>query len=180
MKYLTHVVFYIALLLSAFVVCQKPFHEKLRPQLHFTPPKGWMNDPNGLILMNGEYHLFYQHDPTSIRNTQQSWGHAKSKDLIHWEHLPVALHEEDGIAMWSGTAIQPVDGNNTMVLLYAGLDRKRNIQTTNVAFSKDNGQTFTKYTGNPVIDPNLVNFRDPKIFYHEPGKYFRSSSCALG
>ena len=79
--------------------------EKYRPQFHFTPPKNWMNDPNGLVYFDGEYHLFYQHNPFGIRWGHMSWGHAVSKDLVKWEHLPIALPELENLMAFSGSAM---------------------------------------------------------------------------
>jgi fructan beta-fructosidase len=148
------------------------FDEALRPQIHFTPPSNFMNDPNGLVFFDGEYHLFYQHNPFGDRWGHMSWGHAVSRDLLHWEHLPVALREEDGIMIFSGSAV--VDrtdssglcgGRPCLVAIYTGhTDTK---QTQNLAFSTDRGRTWTKYRGNPVVDLGLKDFRDPKVFWHD-------------
>ncbi|HLR32553.1 MAG TPA: glycoside hydrolase family 32 protein [Fodinibius sp.] len=153
------------------------YDEPYRPQFHFTPQKNWMNDPNGLVYYDGEYHLFYQHNPFGDQWGHMSWGHAVSKDLLHWEHLPVALEEEDGIMIFSGSAV--VDKNNTsglgteknppMVAIYTGhhTDEDNPKQDQRIAYSTDNGRTWTKYEGNPVIDEGLKNFRDPKVIWHE-------------
>jgi len=150
--------------------------EPLRPQYHFTPPRNFMNDPNGLVFYGGEYHLFYQHNPFGATWGHMSWGHAVSRDLLHWEDLPVALREEDGIMIFSGSVV--VDRKNTsgfcrprgadpscLVAIYTGFRPDR--QTQNVAFSNNRGRTWTKYAGNPVIDLGLKDFRDPKVFWHE-------------
>jgi sucrose-6-phosphate hydrolase SacC (GH32 family) len=160
------------LALSAAWATQR-FDEPLRPQVHFTPPSNFMNDPNGLVYFDGEYHLFYQHNPFGDRWGHMSWGHAVSRDMLHWEHLPVALREEDGIMIFSGSAV--VDwkdssglcgGRPCLVAIYTGHTKER--QTQNLAFSTDRGRTWTKYRGNPVLDPGLKDFRDPKVFWHEP------------
>ena len=153
------------------------YEEPLRPRIHFTPAKNFMNDPNGLVFYKGEYHLFYQHNPFGQVWGHMSWGHAVSRDLMHWEHLPVALREENGIMIFSGSAA--VDWKNTsglckaeggdpscLVAIYTGHGHDK--QTQNLAFSNDRGRTWTKYAGNPVIDPGLKEFRDPKVFWHEP------------
>lgn len=151
------------------------YDEPLRPQIHFTPASNFMNDPNGLVYFDGEYHLFYQHNPFGTRWGHMSWGHAVSRDLLHWEHLPVALREEDGIMIFSGSAV--VDWRDTsglcggtpcLVAIYTGHTKDR--QTQNIAFSTDRGRTWTKYRGNPVVDLALKDFRDPKVFWHEDTK----------
>jgi fructan beta-fructosidase len=158
--------------------CSAPeYSEPLRPQFHFTPVRNFMNDPNGLVYYKGEYHLFYQHNPLGPKWGHMSWGHALSRDLLHWEHLPVALKEENGVMIFSGSAV--VDRNNTsgfcqpangdpscLVAIYAGHSHNR--QTQNLAYSNDRGRTWTKYSGNPVLDLGLKDFRDPKVFWHEP------------
>src|SRR5262249_9220857 len=132
-----------------------------------------MNDPNGLVFFEGEYHLFYQHNPFGDRWGHMSWGHAVSPDMLHWKHLPVTLREENGIMVFSGSAV--VDWKDTsgfcggrpcLVAIYTG--HQEHLQTQNVAYSTDRGRTFTKYRGNPVIDLGLKDFRDPKVFWHEP------------
>ena len=144
-----------------------------RPRYHFTPPQNFMNDPNGLVFYDGEYHLFYQHNPFGDVWGHMSWGHAVSSDLIHWEHLPVALHEEDGVMIFSGSAV--VDWQNTsgfgeddnppLIAIYTGHSETE--QTQNIAFSIDRARTWTKYEGNPILSIGARDFRDPKVFWHE-------------
>lgn len=156
---------------------QQPVAPELyRPVFHFTPPTNWMNDPNGLVHFDGEYHLFYQYNPEGIRWGHMSWGHAVSRDLLSWEHLPVALLEGDGIMIFSGSAV--VDWKNScgfgtgnsppMVAIYTEASREK--QAQGIAYSNDRGRTFTKYSGNPVIDLGLKDFRDPKVFWYEPDR----------
>ncbi len=154
------------------------YAEVFRPQFHFTPSKNFMNDPNGLVYYQGEYHLFYQHNPHGNTWGHMSWGHAVSTDLVHWKHLPIALFEEDQIMIFSGSAV--VDWKNSsglcknpdpkdescLLAFYTGHGRDK--QTQNIAYSNDRGRTWTKYAGNPVIDINSKGFRDPKVFWHEP------------
>ena len=151
--------------------------EPLRPRIHFTPPRYFMNDPNGLVYYKGEYHLFYQHNPFGEEWGHMSWGHAVSRDMLHWQHLPVALSEEGGVMIFSGSAV--VDTRNSSGLCQAdGADHSCLIaiysgdglgkQTQNIAFSNDRGRTWTKYRGNPVIDLGRKDFRDPKVFWHAP------------
>src|SRR6266849_6371 len=154
------------------------YREPWRPQYHFSPAKNWMNDPNGLVYYKGEYHLFYQYNPFGDLWGHMSWGHAVSRDLLHWEHLPVALMEENGIMIYSGSAV--VDHKNSsglcrstdpkdpscLIAIYTGRTPER--QTQNIAFSSDRGRTWTKYEKNPVIDLEMKDFRDPKVLWHEP------------
>jgi fructan beta-fructosidase len=151
-----------------------------RPQIHFYAGPRWNNDPNGPILLNGQYHLFYQYNPFGDQWGHMSWGHAVSADLVHWQTLPVALAEENGVMIFNGTAV--ADLHNTsglcgsagqetpgcLVAVYTGASK--NGQNQNVTFSRDGGNTWTKYGGNPVIDLGLKDFRDPKVFWHEPSK----------
>ncbi|MGI8908563.1 MAG: glycoside hydrolase family 32 protein [Candidatus Sumerlaeaceae bacterium] len=151
-----------------------------RPQFHFTPEKNWMNDPNGLVWYDGEYHLFYQYNPMDKVWGHMSWGHGVSRDLVHWEHLPIALQEETEWMMFSGSAV--VDTNNVtgffsgpdsqtsgcLVCFYTA--HKQGRQTQNLAYSNDRGRTWTKYSGNPVIDIGYADFRDPKVIWHEQSK----------
>jgi fructan beta-fructosidase len=149
--------------------------EPLRPRIHFTPARNFMNDPNGLVFYKGEYHLFYQYNPQGTTWGHMSWGHAVSRDLLHWQHLPVALAEEGGVMIFSGSAV--VDHANTsglcrtqggdqscLVAIYTGHGFGR--QTQNLAVSQDRGRTWTKFAGNPVLDLGLKEFRDPKVFWH--------------
>ena len=144
------------------------------PRYHFTPPQNFMNDPNGLVFFDGEYHLFYQHNPFSDVWGHMSWGHAVSQDLIRWEHLPVALHEEDGMMIFSGSSV--VDWHNTsgfgknnhppLIAIYTGHSETE--QNQNLAYSMDSGRTWIKYEGNPILSIGARDFRDPKVFWHEP------------
>jgi fructan beta-fructosidase len=154
----------------------RDYDEPLRPQFHFTPARNFMNDPNGLVFYKGEYHLFYQHNPFGNRWGHMSWGHAVSHDLLHWEHLPVALREEDGVMIFSGSGVvdrnnssglcrQPGDDPSCLVAIYTGHGHGR--QTQNIAFSNDRGRTWTKYANNPVLDLGLKDFRDPKVLWHD-------------
>ena len=149
------------------------FQETYRPAYHFTPQENWMNDPNGLVYFEGEYHLFYQYNPEGIQWGNMSWGHAVSTDLVHWEHLPVALAMEDGIMIFSGSAV--VDKDNTsglcdspdgcMIAIYTA--HTDSLQNQAIAYSNDRGRSWTKYEGNPVLDENMKDFRDPKVFWYE-------------
>ena len=153
--------------------------EKYRPQYHFTPKEMWMNDPNGMVYYQGEYHLFYQHHPESKVWGPMHWGHAVSKDLVHWEYLPVALYPDSIGFIFSGSAV--IDWQNTtgfgskenppMVAIFTYRHRKespRGFESQAVAYSLDKGRSWEKYEGNPVLkDENSLGFRDPKVFWHE-------------
>jgi fructan beta-fructosidase len=162
--------------LSSFA--QTQFTEKYRPRFHFTPEKNWINDPNGLIYYGGEYHMFYQYNPYENIWGHMSWGHAVSKDLIHWTELPVALKEEGEIAIFSGSAVMdPMNtsgfvkknGQVPMIAIYTA-DIKDKNQSQHIAYSLDSGRTFTKFEFNPVIDLDRKDFRDPKVFWYEPAR----------
>lgn len=167
-----------ALLFQIIVQAQQPYYqERFRPQFHFSSQKNWLNDPNGLVYHNGEYHLFYQYNPFGNIWGHMSWGHAVSKDLVKWKQLPIALREENGIMAFSGSAV--VDPKNKsgfaqkkedipLVAIYTGHDSL--LQTQNLAYSNDNGRSWSRYSGNPVLDIQMKDFRDPSVFWHEPGK----------
>ncbi|MNK82725.1 Levanase precursor [compost metagenome] len=156
--------------------------QKYRPVYHYSPSEGWMNDPNGMVYFGGEYHLFYQY--TAHRTTpdfaNMHWGHAVSKDLLHWEELSVALKPDDNGAIFSGSVV--VDQNNTtgffgeagsgLVAIYTNAGNKTipgKDQVQSIAYSKDNGRTWSKYDGNPVLLPaDTADFRDPKVFWYAP------------
>ncbi|MGG1417681.1 levanase [Bacillus subtilis] len=153
------------------------YDEDYRPQYHFTPEANWMNDPNGMVYYAGEYHLFYQYHPYGLQWGPMHWGHAVSKDLVTWEHLPVALYPDEKGTIFSGSAV--VDKNNTsgfqtgkekpLVAIYTQ-DREGH-QVQSIAYSNDKGRTWTKYAGNPVIpNPGKKDFRDPKVFWYEKEK----------
>ncbi|MES2455117.1 MAG: glycoside hydrolase family 32 protein [Bacteroidota bacterium] len=158
------------------------YQEHNRPQFHFTTRRGWVNDPNGLVFYEGEYHLFYQHNPYEREWENMSWGHAVSKDLVHWEELAVALHPDKLGTMFSGSAVIDYDntsgfgkpGKPAMVALYTADNPDKQIQC--VAYSLDKGRTWSKYAGNPVIDSkekwNSKDTRDPRVFWYKPGKHW--------
>lgn len=150
------------------------YNEPYRPQYHFTPEANWMNDPNGMVYYEGEYHLFYQYHPFGTHWGPMHWGHAVSKDLVHWEHLPVALEPDEHGFVFSGSAV--VDWNNTSGFgtdpkhppLVAVFTQAKDKQVQSLAYSTDKGRTWKKYEGNPVMpNPPNADWRDPKVFWHE-------------
>jgi fructan beta-fructosidase len=158
------------------------YHEHYRPQFHFTPKEAWMNDPNGMVFHNGTYHLFYQYYPDSTVWGPMHWGSATSKDLVYWQHQPIALYPDSLGYIFSGSAV--VDVNNTsgfgingkppLIAIFThhnptGEKESRNdFQYQSLAYSLDEGKTWTKYAGNPVIkNPGIRDFRDPKVSWHE-------------
>ena len=161
------------------------YKEKHRPQIHFSPPAKWMNDPNGMVFHNDEYHLFYQYFPDSTVWGPMHWGHAVSKDLVHWTNLPVALYPDSLGLIFSGSAV--VDKNNTsgfgtaanppMVAIYTYHSEEKekagrtDYQYQGIAYSTDNGRKWTKYQENPVLkNQGIKDFRDPKVFWHKETK----------
>jgi len=157
---------------------QPTYVERYRPQYHFTPEKNWINDPNGMVFYEGEYHLFYQYNPAGDKWGHMSWGHAVSPDMVHWTHLPLALPEADNVMIFSGSAVVDwknssglgKDGKPPLVAVYTGFRTTDRVQFQCIAFSNDRGRTWTKYSGNPVIDINSRDFRDPKVQWHDPPK----------
>ncbi len=159
------------------------YHEPYRPQFHFTPPQQWMNDPNGLVYDQGEYHLYYQYHPYSNKWGPMHWGHALSRDLVHWKNLPIALFPDRHGTIFSGSAV--VDTANTsgfgtrnrpaMVAMFTYQDHlsenlgHTGFQSQGLAYSLDHGRNWTKYAFNPVLtSPGVRDFRDPKLYWHAP------------
>jgi fructan beta-fructosidase len=175
--------FFTALHLAGFII--KKYHiddevvaadEPFRPAYHFTPPLNWCNDPNGMVYYAGEYHLFYQHNPYGTKWGNMSWGHAISRDLVNWEHLPIALYPDSLGTIFSGSAV--VDENNTagfqtgdektLLAFYTNAEKQGQIQS--LAYSVDKGRTWKKYDQNPILrhNPDTPDFRDPKVFWFSP------------
>ncbi len=157
------------------------YKEKNRPQFHFSAKRGWLNDVNGPIFFGGQYHLFYQAFPFGYKwdTDFMYWGHAVSKDLMHWRELPAALINDRLGSPWSGSSL--VDhansagfGKDALVLVYTAYDRHTKKQVQCLAYSTDGGKTFTHYAGNPVLDSNEAvgskDTRDPHVFWYAPGK----------
>lgn len=161
------------------------YNEDHRPQFHFSPEANWMNDPNGMVYYEGEYHLFYQYYPDSTVWGPMHWGHAVSPDMVMWEHLPIALYPDSLGYIFSGSAV--IDWDNTsglgdgeeppMIAIFThhemeGERNKTNVfQYQSIAYSNDRGRTFVKYEGNPVVsNPGIKDFRDPKVIWHQATK----------
>ncbi|HWK03245.1 MAG TPA: glycoside hydrolase family 32 protein [Puia sp.] len=159
------------------------YKEPFRPQLHFSPREKWMNDPNGMVWFHGAYHLFFQHYPGDIVWGPMHWGHAVSKDLIHWRQLPIALYPDSLGYIFSGSVV--VDSNNTtgfgtkgqtpLVAIFTHHDpigEKKgslNYQNQSLAYSLDAGRTWAKYKNNPVLkNPGIIDFRDPNVQWYRP------------
>ncbi|MDB6170356.1 MAG: sacC [Verrucomicrobia bacterium] len=162
------------------------YHEPLRPQFHFTTRRGWLNDPNGLLHHAGEYHLFYQLQAFSAKslNSDKAWGHAVSRDLVHWEELPVALYPGEYGGVWSGSTL--VDHENVlgfqrgtepaMIAFYTATGRsamnpkavREDDFVQDLAYSTDRGRTWTNYAGNPILGNLTPLNRDPLVFWHAP------------
>lgn len=154
-----------------------PVREAWRPRHRFTPQRNWINDPNGLVFVDGTYHLFYQYNPHGDQWGDISWGHATSSDLVHWQEHPVALPATPTEMVFSGSVV--VDTANSsglapaghagplLVALYTSFDPLTKIQAQCLAYSLDQGLSFTRYGGNPVLDIGSTEFRDPKVFWHQ-------------
>ncbi|MDW7695840.1 glycoside hydrolase family 32 protein [Flammeovirgaceae bacterium SG7u.111] len=166
------------------LVAEAPnYQQQYRPQYHFSPPQQWMNDPNGMVYYEGEYHLFYQHYPDSNVWGPMHWGHVVSPDMVNWENLPIALYPDDLGMIFSGSAV--VDWKNTSgfgtetnpplvaIFTYHDMEKEKagvvEHQTQGIAYSTDKGRSWAKYEGNPVLkNPGIWDFRDPKVRWYEP------------
>ncbi|RKR80139.1 fructan beta-fructosidase [Mucilaginibacter gracilis] len=157
------------------------YQELYRPQVHFSPKEHWLNDPNGMVYYNGTYHLFYQYYPGGINWGPMHWGHATSKDLMHWKELPIALYPDSLGYIFSGSAVVDVDntsgfgskGKPPIVAIFTHHDPKaeragrNDFQNQSIAYSLDEGNTWVKYRGNPVLkNPGIRDFRDPKVMWY--------------
>lgn len=171
------------LLLTSLVRGAALYDERYRPQVHFSPAEHWTNDPCGLVYADGVYHLFFQLNPFGDVWGHMSWGHAVSPDLVHWQQLPVAIPEGKDAMIFTGSSV--VDqihssglcqsSRTCIVSIYTGHVGKSAAtaqrQNQNLASSED-GKTWRKYAGNPVLDLNMADFRDPKVFWYGPGKHW--------
>ena len=143
--------------------------EKFRPAYHHTPQYGWMNDPNGMFYNDGEWHLYYQYNPYGSLWENMTWGHSVSKDLVHWEALPLAIEADALGTIFSGSCVVDKDntagfGKNAVIAFYTSAGEA---QTQSMAYSTDGGRTFNKYGKNPVVTFNAPDFRDPKVFWYD-------------
>ncbi|HTE02366.1 MAG TPA: glycoside hydrolase family 32 protein [Mucilaginibacter sp.] len=183
-----YIIFSALIIVTLKVSAQKKdntYHEQYRPQIHFSPPAHWMNDPNGLVYNKGIYRLFYQYYPKGTVWGPMHWGHATSTDLVHWVNRPIALYPDSLGLIFSGSAV--VDFNNTsglgingkppMVAIFTHhnqakeKDGKNDTENESIAYSNDEGKTWKKYAYNPVLkNPGISDFRDPKVMWYAPGK----------
>jgi len=171
--------------INSFAQTDQMIEKLYRPQVHFSPAANWMNDPNGMVYYKGIYHLFFQYHPYSSVWGPMHWGHTTSKDLIHWKHEPIAIYPDSLGTIFSGSAV--VDKNNTsgfgkkgqipMVAIFTHHNSKgekagrNDFQNQSIAYSLDEGKSWTKYAGNPVLkNPGITDFRDPKVMWFEEGK----------
>ena len=155
------------------------YKEPYRPRFHFTPPAKWMNDPNGMVYLNGKYHLFYQYYPDGTVWGPMHWGHAESTDLLHWKQLPIALYPDNLGWIFSGSCVIDKEntagfGKNAMIAIFTYHNEeilksgRKNIESQGIAYSLDEGLTWTKYEQNPVLNNSgEQDFRDPKVFWNE-------------
>ena len=156
--------------------------EPHRPTFHFTPPEKWMNDPNGMVYYEDEYHLFYQFYPDSTVWGPMHWGHAISSDMVTWEHLSIALYPDElgyifsgsAVIDWKNTSGFGKDGEPPMIAIFTHHEPEgakkgtKTFQYQSIAYSNDKGRTWTKYAGNPVIpNPGIKDFRDPKVIWDD-------------
>ena len=154
--------------------------EKFRPSYHHTPEYAWMNDPNGMFYLNGEWHLYYQWGPYGSMWNNMTWGHSVSSDLIHWEHRPEVLKPDALGAIFSGSCVVDHDntagfGKGAVIALYTSAGE---VQSQSLAYSLDGGNTFIKYEGNPILTADIVDFRDPNMFWNEEiGKWNLILAC---
>lgn len=153
--------------------------EKFRPAYHHTPAYGWMNDPNGMFYKDGVYHLYFQHNPYGSTWGNMNWGHSYSTDLVHWTYAGDAITPDAWGTVFSGSAVVDKDnsagfGRNAIVAFYTSAKPTPwgDAQMQSIAYSTDDGKTFEKYPGNPVITSTEKDFRDPKVFWYAPGKHW--------
>ena len=181
-KFIIPAVYFLCSMLSFAASAQNPERENYRPAFHFSPKEHWMNDPNGMVYHNGVYHLFFQYNPGGTTWGPMHWGHATSRDLFHWEEKPIALYPDSLGTIFSGSAVIDKDntagfGKKAMVAIFTHHNQKIEEAKTglhqyqSLAYSTDEGESWTKYKGNPVLpNPGITDFRDPKVMWFEAGK----------
>lgn len=181
-KFVLLAIIIFCILFSFDIKAQSPEKEKFRPAFHFSPKAHWMNDPNGMVYSNGIYHLFFQYHPGGTTWGPMHWGHATSRDLFNWEEKPIALYPDSLGTIFSGSAVIDKDntagfGKNAMVAIFTHHNQKIEDAKTglhqyqSLAYSTDEGESWTKYKGNPVLpNPGITDFRDPKVMWFEQGK----------
>lgn len=166
---------------AASYAAESPYSENYRPQFHFTAKQNWLNDPNGLVYYDGEYHLFFQHNPRGINWGNMTWGHAVSPDLLHWRQLADAILPDrlgtifsgSAVVDWANTAGFQKGDRKTLVAIYTAAggtspESKGQPFTQCLAYSNDRGRTWTKYEKNPVLGHIVKENRDPKVVWHAP------------
>ncbi|MET4139521.1 glycoside hydrolase family 32 protein [Pedobacter sp. UYP1] len=181
-KYILLPFFLSAVIISTRSIAQSVQQEKYRPQFHFSPKAHWMNDPNGMVFYNGIYHLFFQYYPNGTIWGPMHWGHATTRNFLNWDEKPIALYPDSLGMIFSGSVI--VDqhntagfGENAFVAIFTHHNQKIEEAKTglhqyqSIAYSNDEGKSWTKYKGNPVLpNPGISDFRDPKVMWYEAGK----------
>lgn len=172
-----------AMFVIAASVLAREYDELYRPQFHFSPRSNWTNDPCGLVYAFGKFHLFFQHNPFENKWGHMSWGHSASSNLLEWSQLPVAIPEDKKAAIFTGSSVFDTTDTSGLcapargciVSIYTGMTPKTDTtpekQAQNLAFSQD-GLTWTKFSGNPVLDLGRSDTRDPKVFWYQPGRYW--------
>ena len=143
--------------------------EQYRPVYHHTPAYGWMNDPNGMFYKDGVWHIYFQHNPYGSQWENMTWGHSTSTDLMHWTFEGDAIEPDNWGTVFSGSAVVDKEGTagfgkDAVVALYTSAGEN---QTQSLAYSNDDGKTFKKYNGNPIITSNVPDFRDPHVFWND-------------
>jgi fructan beta-fructosidase len=160
---------------------EKLYNEKYRPQFHFTAKQNWLNDPNGLMYYKGEYHLFFQHNPSGINWGNMTWGHAVSPDMVHWTQIENAIDPDElgtifsgsGVVDWDNTTGFQIGDEKPLICIYTSAGgssdaSKEQPFTQSIAYSNDKGRTWTKYEENPVLGHIVGSNRDPKVIWHDP------------
>src|SRR5260370_6818925 len=173
------------LIWSAALAQNETYREQYRPQIHFSPPARWMNDPNGMVYYKGVYHVFYQYYPKGTVWGPMHWGHATSADMVHWKNRPIALYPDSLGLIFSGSAVVDFkntsglgkDGKPPLVAIFTHHSQEKekvgrvDAQNESLAYSNDDGKTWTKYQHNPVLrNPGITDFRDPNEMWYEPEK----------